>query len=233
MTPREKRPVRSATEAARRLGYAAIGGPVVALKAFIDRVDDMSFSLRGTGQSLRDSVRHELERWMTEGRKIILSTPKRATDSGPAFAVAPRPGAAAPDEPLTTVNGVGPTYAARLAAVGIDGIGDFLGLTGTEEDVKKLANSTGFSAGTIESWRNQVDLGRIDGVGGSYQRLLHLGGIWTVAQLGSSDPDRLVMDLAEIVPRDGGLEQVPSIYSVKKWQSGAKRLVTSNGVSSG
>lgn len=231
MTKREKQSAESALEAARRWGYAALGGPVVAFKAVSDRAEDMTRSLRGTGESMRDSARGEMKRWIREGRKIIRSTPSRPSHSRQALAVAPRLDSMATDEPLTTINGIGPSYAARLAAVGISGINDFLGVTGTVEDVKNLAKSSGFSAGTIESWRNQADLGRVDGVGGSYQQLLHLGGIWTLAQLGSSDPDRLVSDLAEIVP-DGGLEQVPSIYTVKKWQAGAKRLVSSNGSSS-
>jgi predicted flap endonuclease-1-like 5' DNA nuclease len=230
-------PSERARESVQRLGYAAIGGPLVALKAVNHRVDEMSRTLKGTRATVKDALSSEMDRWVSEGRKIFGGASATTNVAERAFyrgapTRASRQSALVPDEPLTTINGIGPTYAARLADVGVGGISDFLGRTGTAEDIGKLAESTGFSAGTIESWRSQADLARVDGVGGSYQQLLHRGGIWTLGQLASSDPERLVSELTGLDTVDG-LEQMPSIYSVKKWRSEAKRLVTSNGVASG
>ena len=134
-----------------------------------------------------------------------------------------------PDTDLTRINGIGPSYEEQLQAKGVVGVVDFLGVTGTSEDRRKLSEQTGFSVGTIESWRDQVELSRIDGIGGVYQRLLHRADIWTLGDLQRADAAELSKTLSQIDLPDAP-EQMPSIcFGVTPRASPSRNILAPGG----
>ncbi|MFZ0014444.1 MAG: DUF4332 domain-containing protein, partial [Acidimicrobiia bacterium] len=86
------------------------------------------------------------------------------------------------------------------------------------------AHVTGFSTGTIESWREQADLTRVEGIGGTYLGLLHRVGVWTLEQLSKCDPGALTDELNSVDLPDAP-DQMPSIYQVKQWVTRAGKLL--------
>jgi len=225
-----------------KAAYAAVGAPIVGLKALQARIGELRDAVTVSGKELTDDLGGEFNDWISEGERVIgramgkmrsIGAVENVRSTHNARGAAEKSAGTTkrgrdrahdvifPEEPLTTINGVGASYASQLAEAGVGGVSEFLGLTGTSEDIDKLAKATGFSSGTIESWRSQVDLSRVKGIGGAYQRLLHRSGIWTLRQLGSADPAQLTDELNAIDMPDAP-EQMPSIYTVKQWVTAAR-----------
>lgn len=76
---------------------------------------------------------------------------------------------------------------------------------------------------SLEGWRSQVDLSRVEGIGDSYQLLLHQVGIWTLEQLAAVSPGELSEAMRSVELPDAP-DQVPTESVVKKWKSEARRL---------
>lgn len=222
-------------EAVEKAAYAAVGAPVAALKALGARISEFRDALESSRKEMSDELEGEINEWIIEGERVIeramekMRSTRESGDIGAwkaTRAVEEGLDVTVPDTELTVINGVGPTYARKLARAGVPGVADFISVTGTKEDVSKLAELTGFSSGTIESWRDQVDLSRVSGIGGEQQWLLHRADVWTVKTLSDSDP-------AELIERFGGVdelvskERTPSIYQVKQWVAEAGRLINS------
>lgn len=241
MTPEQKRVKQRARDSAEKAAYVAVGAPTAALKALNARVSDLRDTVRSSRKELSDDIATEIDEWIAEGEKVIERATERFRDSQVAEEIkssarstkrAARVGmdkatgaarttldGMAPDEELTVVNGVGPGYAERLGHAGIIGVTRFLERTDSRDDIEELAQSTGISEDTITSWRNQVDLGRISGVGASYQDLLHRVGVWTIDQLAEATPGDLVAEMESVGP-----DQVPNEDVVVRWKSEAGRL---------
>lgn len=232
-----------------KAAYAAVGAPVAAIKAMGARLSDFRGSVRASRRELGADLELEMNRWIAEGERTIDRAMRRvrsseiandakstATSTGRSVEEGMNRATRAIDETLeaivpsvdvTTINGIGPNYAKQLAQAGVFGVAGFMSATGTAEDVAKLSAHTGFSTGTIESWRAQADLSRIDGVGGAYAQLLHQADVWTLRQLSHCDPDELADRLSSIDAWDAP-EQMPSVYATKKWISQARRLVSAS-----
>lgn len=209
-----------------KAAYAAVGAPVAAVKALSARVTDLRDSVAEARRDVGEELEAEMTEWIAEGERIVDRSFRRVRSSldeveSKAISVD------VPSVDLTTINGIGPNYAEQLADAGVSGVAGFLSATGTPEDIANLAEHTGFSAGTIESWRDQVDLSRVNGVGGAYAQLLHHADVWTLRQLSKCDPADLA-DTLNTVDMRGTLDQMPSIYATKKWIDEAAGLISSN-----
>lgn len=229
-----------------RAAYAAVGAPVAALKALGARVSDMREMLESSRKEINDDVAGEIKEWIAQGESVIERAMERLRATGmvdelrsvvestrKSAQVGVRKAARTvdegldlivPDTSLTRINGIGGNYEAKLARAGVAGVADFVSATGTEEDVAKLAKVTGFSAGTIESWRDQVALSRIEGIGGAFQRLLRRVDVWTLRELSQADPEQLTERMGSLESPDVP-DQMPSIYQVKQWVAEAKRMI--------
>lgn len=245
MSPQTRESLDKARESVEKAAYVAVGAPVAAVKALSARISDLRDAMRSSSKDMGDELTREMDEWIAEGEDVIARAMKRlrssdvvdevrssAKSTKEAAEVGIEKAASGlhqgldiiePDEKLTTINGIGPSYAKQLREAGISGIADFMSQTATGEDISKLAKTTGFSSGTIESWREQVDLSRVNGIGGSYQMLLHRAGVWTLTQLGECDADDLAERLGSVDMPDAP-EQTPSIYTVKQWVTKAKKL---------
>lgn len=229
-----------------RAAYAAVGAPVAALKALGARISDLREMLEGSRRDLSEDAAKEIKIWIAEGEAVIeramerlratgmvdelrsvVDSTRRSAQVGAQKAsrtIDERLDVIVPDTSLTRINGIGENYEAKLAEVGVVGVADFVSATGTEEDVAHLAKVTGFSAGTIESWRDQVALSRVDGIGGEFQRLLRRVDVWTLRELSQADPQKLT-DLMGSLESPDLPDQMPSIYQVRQWVAAAKTLI--------
>jgi predicted flap endonuclease-1-like 5' DNA nuclease len=245
MSPDTRESIDKARESVEKAAYAAVGAPVAAVKALGARVADLRDAVRSSRKDMSDDLSREMNEWIAEGEKVIERAMKRLRSSETFDEVRTRARNAkeaaevginkasdrveesfdviVPDEDLTTINGIGPSYAKQLNEAGIGGIADFMRITESSSEVDALAESTGISASTIESWRAQTDLTRIGGVGASFQTLLHRAGVWTVTQLAESDPKALAEVMQSIEMPDAP-DQTPSADTVADWAREAKKL---------
>lgn len=199
-----------------KAAYAAVGAPVAAVKSLYERMSDLRDIVRSSRQELGDVLTQELASWVDQGEEVIEQTMSRLRSRVV--------GVGLPDADLTRINGVGPSYAERLQTAGVESIADFVSGTSSSRAITKLAEISGVSAGTIASWREQAELTRVDGVGGSYQTLLRRAGVWTVQELSVEDPEALTRRLGEIDAPDAP-DQTPSIYQVRHWVHSANVLL--------
>lgn len=231
-------------ESVEKAAHVAVGAPVAAIKALSARMSDMREAVRTSRDEMSQDLAREMDEWIAEGERVIdramkrlrtsdlskdvqegMDTTTEAAQAGIAKAKQRIERGLGPDTEMTVVNGIGSSYAAQLNDAGITGVVSFMSATGTKEDMAGLAKSTGFSSGTLESWRNQLDLTRVDGVGGSYKDLLHRTDIWTMSQLADTDPEGLVEDMGKVEDSPSAPDQMPSIYAVRQWVAEAKQLV--------
>lgn len=233
-------------ETVERAAYAAVGAPVAALKALGTRISELREALESSRKEMNEDLAAEINEWIAEGENVIERSMERIRATGMvdelrsvvestrrSVEVGARKSARTidegmdvlvPDTRLTRINGIGTNYEAKLVEAGVAGVADFLSATGTEEDIAKLAKITGFSAGTIGSWRDQVALSRVEGIGGAFGRLLRRVDVWTLRELSQADPEHLTEQMGSIESADAP-DQTPSIYQVKQWIAEAKTLI--------
>jgi predicted flap endonuclease-1-like 5' DNA nuclease len=237
-----------ARDSVEKAAYVAVGVPTAALKALSARVSDLRDTVRSSRRDMTEDLAREIDEWISEGEEVIERAMRRFRDSDVADDVRSQArstkraarigldkatGAARsgldmvdPDQELTAINGVGPSYEAKLEEVGIVGISRFLERTETQQDIERLASSSGISEEVLASWRGQVDLTLIDGVGDGYQLLLHRVGIWTMDQLAEADTPELANQMRSVDMPDTP-DQIPSDSEIAGWRRAARRLAAS------
>jgi len=125
---------------------------------------------------------------------------------------------------LVEVEGIGETYAKKLAAAGIKTTDALLAKGATPEGRKEVAAKSGISAKMILEWVNHVDLFRIKGVGQEYADLLEAAGVDTVPELAQRKPGNLVEKIAEVNKKKKLVRQLPVETQVARWIAQAKEL---------
>jgi len=126
---------------------------------------------------------------------------------------------------LTEIEGIGPSYSAKLEAAGVKSREDLLASGGTPKGRQDLAQKTGISGKLILNWVNRADLARVKGIGEEFGDLLELAGIDSVPELArrnaASAHEALKKASAE---SNNAVRRVPSLSEVEKWIAGAKDL---------
>jgi predicted flap endonuclease-1-like 5' DNA nuclease len=125
---------------------------------------------------------------------------------------------------LIRVEGIGPSYANKLAQVGIRTTDQLLAEGATRQGRTKISESSGISYKLILSWVNIADLVRIPGIGEEYSDLLEESGINTVLELRNRKPAHLHARLIETNAQKKLVRRVPSLSKVKSWIRHAKKL---------
>lgn len=234
-----------ARDSVEKAAYVAVGAPTAALKALSARVSDMRDTVRSSRKEISDDLANEIDDWINQGEEVIeramerfrksdvaddIKTSARSTKKAARIGIDKATGAArsgldvvAPDEDLTVINGIGPSYEAKLNKVGIVGVSRFLERTETQQDLEKLEESSGISVDTLASWREQADLSRISGIGESYELILHRIGIWTMEQLADAKPSEMAEQMQSIDMPDAP-DQIPSQNELQSWKREAKKL---------
>lgn len=89
--------------------------------------------------------------------------------------------------PVMDIEGIGPVYNKELHKMGI---------TNTQQlwqaNAVNVARQTGAPLSSVRSWQHMAELASVKGIGPQYAELLDRAGIHTIAQLKSSDPNKLL-----------------------------------------
>ncbi|MBL8208306.1 MAG: 50S ribosomal protein L20 [Blastocatellia bacterium] len=163
--------------------------------------------------------------------QAATSTPQAAaTAAQPAAAIK----AAAPVETTATatteaepsdlidVEGIGPAYLAKLAAVGITSRTQLL--RKDAEGRQALAEAAGIGEGLLAKWVSQVELAGLEGVSDQDAEILVAGGITSVQALAEAHPDILNGSLIAINAEKNLVKEVASVEQIKGWIEQAKAL---------
>ena len=125
---------------------------------------------------------------------------------------------------LSDIEGIGPTYAKKLSAAGINTQSELLEAGGTPAGRKKICADSECSDKLILNWINRADLARVSGIGGQYADLLECAGVDTVPELAQRNAANLHAKMAEVNEEKNLVRKLPSESQVTDWVSQAKEL---------
>jgi predicted flap endonuclease-1-like 5' DNA nuclease len=125
---------------------------------------------------------------------------------------------------IQEIEGVGPTYAAKLSGAGVLTTEHLLERGGSPSGREALANETGQSHDQILEWVNHVDLMRINGVGSEYADLLEAAGVDSVPELARRNAANLAAGLESTNASKNLVRRVPSETVVAGWIAEARTL---------
>ena len=125
------------------------------------------------------------------------------------------------------VEGIGPAYGEKLAAVGIVTTDDLLSAGATRQGRENLARDTGISHDLIRKWVDKADLMRVPGVGAQYSDLLELAGVDSPAELSRRNAAHLHQTFEDAVAaRPGTVRRIPPEAEIALWIDQASTLST-------
>jgi predicted flap endonuclease-1-like 5' DNA nuclease len=126
--------------------------------------------------------------------------------------------------PIAKIEGIGPTYAAKLKEVGITNTKSYLEKAKDPAGRKELEEKTGIDHARILKWANMADLMRINGVGEEYSELLEVAGVDTVKELRNRNAANLTVAMRDANAEKKLVRQVPAQSNVEDWVAQAKEL---------
>ena len=119
---------------------------------------------------------------------------------------------------------LGPQYAEKLKAAGINTVEKLLESGATAKDRDELATQTGISSKLILTWVNHADLFRIKGVAGQFSELLEAAGVDTVPELAQRNAENFQKALVQTNDEKHLAKTTPSLSQVTIWIAEAKTL---------
>lgn len=125
---------------------------------------------------------------------------------------------------MIDVEGIGPVYADKLTAAGINDTDAILKAGATPAGRKQIAEQTSISDKLILTWVNHADLMRIKGVGPQFAELLEAAGVDTVKEFAHRVPANLQAKLEETNEKKNLVGRVPSVKEVEDMVEQAKNL---------
>jgi predicted flap endonuclease-1-like 5' DNA nuclease len=125
---------------------------------------------------------------------------------------------------LLKVEGIGKTYAEKLAKAGVTTTKGLLDKGATPKGREELAKATGISSKLVLEWVNHVDLFRVTGVGEEFSDLLEEAGVDTVPELAQRKPENLYQKMVEVNQAKKLVRRLPSVAQVAEWVAEAKKM---------
>lgn len=125
---------------------------------------------------------------------------------------------------VTTIEGVGDAYAAKLKELGISSTDDLLAKGATKRGRSQIAETSGISEKLILKWTNHSDLMRVKGVGGEYSELLEAAGVDTIPELATRNPANLHARMVEVNETKKLVRNVATASQVAEWVEQAGKL---------
>ncbi len=122
------------------------------------------------------------------------------------------------------IQGVGPAYAEKLQAAGVDTAAKLLAKGCCPKGRKELAEVTGINDNLILKLCNHAYLYRVKGVGPQFAELLEAAGVDTVKELGHRKAENLVAKMLEVNEEKHLVRRVPALKEVVKMVDLAKEL---------
>ncbi len=125
---------------------------------------------------------------------------------------------------IEDIEGIGPVYGEKLAAVEITTVDALLEAGATKPGRKKLADDSGIEEWRILDWVNMADLFRINGVASQFAELLKAADVQTVKELRTRNPENLHAKLVEVYSEKNITRAVPALSQVEDYIEQAKKL---------
>jgi predicted flap endonuclease-1-like 5' DNA nuclease len=125
---------------------------------------------------------------------------------------------------IIDIQGIGPVFAEKLLAVGIDTDEKLLAAGASAKGSKELEEKTGIRGDLILTWVNHADLFRIKGVGPQFAELLEAAGVDTVKELRNRNAANLAAKMLEINEAKHLCKRTPVEKEIQKYIDGAKAL---------
>ena len=125
---------------------------------------------------------------------------------------------------IEDIEGIGPQYAEKLKAAGVNTVEKLLESGATAKGRDELATQTSISSKLILTWVNHADLFRIKGVAGQFSELLEVAGVDTVPELAQRNAENLQKALAQTNDEKHLAKTTPSLNQVTAWIDEAKTL---------
>lgn len=122
------------------------------------------------------------------------------------------------------VQGIGPVYAEKLIAAGIEDTDQLLEKGATAKGRKELEEATGITTKLILTWVNHADLYRIKGVGPQFAELLEAAGVDTVKELAHRNAANLAAKMLEVNEAEHRTKRVPVESEIQAMIDQAKEL---------
>lgn len=125
---------------------------------------------------------------------------------------------------LSSIEGVGEAYEAKLHEAGIKSVEKLLEAGAHKKDRIALAEKSGISEKLVLKWVNHADLFRIKGIAGEYAELLEAAGVDTVVELAGRNADNLANKVVEVNAEKELVRKVPTLDQIEDWIAQAKKL---------
>ena len=125
---------------------------------------------------------------------------------------------------IEAIEGIGPTYGAKLRAVGCGSPAKLLSEGGTRKGRKAIADKTGISDSIILRCVNMADLFRVKGVASQYAELLEAAGVDTIKELRNRNAANLAQGMRDTNAKKRLVRQPPSEKMVAGWITQAKKI---------
>lgn len=125
---------------------------------------------------------------------------------------------------IIDIQGIGPVYAEKLIAAGIETVDQLLVKGAAPAGRKALAEETGIRPDLILTWVNHADLFRVKGVGPQFSELLEAAGVDTVKELRNRNAANLAAKLLEVNEEKHLCRRTPVLKEVEKYIELAKEL---------
>jgi predicted flap endonuclease-1-like 5' DNA nuclease len=123
---------------------------------------------------------------------------------------------------IDRIEGIGPSYRAKLEKVGIRNTRHLLDRAGTKRGRVALAAESGIEEKRILDWVNHADLMRLNGVGNQFAELLEATGVDSVKELRHRNAANLAKAMAELNQTKKLTRAVPTAVRIQKWIDAAK-----------
>lgn len=125
---------------------------------------------------------------------------------------------------IIDIQGVGPVYAEKLSAIGIETVDQLLKEGAAPKGRKALEEKTGIRGDLILTWVNHADLFRIKGVGPQFSELLEAAGVDTVKELRTRNAANLAAKMAEVNEAKHLCKRTPVEKEIAKYIELAQKL---------
>ena len=125
---------------------------------------------------------------------------------------------------IIDIQGIGPVYAEKLIAAGIETVDQLLEKGASAKGRQAIEDETGIRHDLVLTWVNHADLFRVKGVGPQFAELLEAAGVDTVKELRNRNAANLAAKMLEVNEAKHLCKRTPVEKEVQKFIDIAKEL---------
>lgn len=154
---------------------------------------------------------------LTTMEPAVPSAGEAATDAG-------RAGRETPEFPITSIEGIGEAFCAKLHETGIRTTRDLLVRCADPAGRASVSAELGLNEAILLTWTCIADLMRVRGIGEEYSELVEAAGPRTVPELAACDTQAVFDRMAEIQVARKLDRPPPTLVQLASWKSRAREL---------